>query len=190
MFHSMLISVLFTNWSTRSKLILLIVTSFCLNSSQLVLGSPLTWFPSSPSNPSTSSPSSLTLAGSSFLVDPSETDEPNGWILVGPVESRPSIPLTKSLSDKSFNEKMKRSTSQHHSQSTRSKRSGISDQRLAELEALLALRRRDHALRAQNSMAIGDFDFDRIGKRKRREENVALNSYYAHQHPYDYNQFD
>ncbi|KAI1297184.1 hypothetical protein HDE_04779 [Halotydeus destructor] len=53
----------------------------------------------------------------------------------------------------------------------RTKRSGISDQRLAELETLLALKRlRDQQMKSQSPVAYGVFDPDRIGRRRRRSE--------------------
>jgi hypothetical protein len=57
--------------------------------------------------------------------------------------------------------------------SSRSKRSGISDQRLAELETLLALKRlRDQQMRSRGPVAYGAFDPDKIGKRRRRSVNL------------------
>ncbi|XP_074593379.1 uncharacterized protein LOC141849088 [Brevipalpus obovatus] len=52
------------------------------------------------------------------------------------------------------------------SSESRMKRSGIADQRLAEMEAKAALRE----LKGKPEVGFGQFDFDRIGKRKRREK--------------------
>lgn len=58
-----------------------------------------------------------------------------------------------------------------HESNLRVKRSGISDQRLAELETLLALKRmRDEHLK-NRMVAFGLFDPEQIGRRRRRSSN-------------------
>jgi len=59
----------------------------------------------------------------------------------------------------------------------REKRSGISDQRLAELETLLELKRLRETLRTRTPVAYGLFDPAKIGKRRKREHYFKTNSY-------------
>ncbi|XP_054164753.1 uncharacterized protein LOC128962406 [Oppia nitens] len=59
----------------------------------------------------------------------------------------------------------------------REKRSGISDQRLAELETLLELKRLRENLRTRTPVAYGLIDPAKIGRRRKRDHYFQTNNF-------------